>query len=220
MCGGKILIHPCSRVGHVFRKQSPYTFPGGTEQVLNKNKVRLAEVWMDQWKSFYTANTPSSKFTDPGDLTERKRLREDLGCRSFQWYLENIYPESPYPLHYHHLGQIVHQDTGLCLDTLGKKATEELGIDQCHGEGGHQVWVYTGNHELRAGDVCLDSVGDGTVKLWTCHGLGGNQEWLVTKEGSIQHRVSGHCLVVWDDNSVGLEQCGGHGEGWGWGLVE
>jgi len=216
MCGGKILIHPCSRVGHVFRKQSPYTFPGGTEQVLNKNKVRLAEVWMDKWKSFYTADTPSSKFVDPGDLTERKQLREDLDCLSFQWYLENIYPESPYPLHYHHLGQVVHLDTGLCLDTLDKKATEEPGVDQCHGQGGPQVWVYTGKHELRAGDVCLDAVGDdGTVKLWTCHGLGGNQVWLVTEGGRIQHQVSGQCLVVWDDDSVKLEQCGGHGEGWG-----
>jgi len=216
MCGGKILIHPCSRVGHVFRKQSPYTFPGGTEQVLNKNKVRLTEVWMDQWKRFYTANTPSSKLVNPGDLTERKQLREDLGCLSFQWYLENIYPESPYPLQYHHLGQVVHLDTGLCLDTLDKKATEEPGVDQCHGQGGPQVWVYTGKHELRAGDVCLDAVGDdGTVKLWTCHGLGGNQVWLVTEGGRIQHQVSGQCLVVWDDDSVKLEQCGGHGEGWG-----
>ena len=80
------------------------------------------------------------------------------------------------------------------------------------------MWVYTGHHELRAGYVCLDSVGDGTVKLWTCHGLGGNQEWLVTKEGRIQHQVSGQCLVVWDGDSVGLEQCGVHGNGWG--LVE
>jgi len=219
MCGGKLLIHPCSRVGHVFRKKSPYTFPGGTKQVLNKNKVRLAEVWMDQWKSFYTANTPSSKFVNPGDLEERKQLREDLGCHSFKWYLENIYPESPYPLRYLHLGQVVHLDTGLCLDTLDKEATEEPGVDQCDGQGGPQVWVYTGQHELRAGDVCLDAVGDdGTVKLWRCHGLGGNQVWVVSEEGRIQHQVSGLCLVVWDDDSVKLEQCGGHGEIWG--LVE
>lgn len=97
MCGGQLEIIPCSRVGHIFRKRQPYTFPGGVDQILVRNNMRLVEVWLDEYKEHYYAKRPDIKGRSYGDISERLELRKKLQCKSFSWYLQNVYKELPLP---------------------------------------------------------------------------------------------------------------------------
>ena len=52
MCGGTLEIVPCSHVGHIFRKRSPYKWRTGVN-VLKRNSIRLSEVWLDDYAKYY-----------------------------------------------------------------------------------------------------------------------------------------------------------------------
>ena len=99
-CGGRVEISPCSRVGHVFRKASPYSFPreGGVNTVLYGNLARVALVWMDQYSKFYfKIDQKAAEAAKNQNVTSRRILRDKLKCKSFDWYLDNVWPESFIP---------------------------------------------------------------------------------------------------------------------------
>lgn len=41
-----------------------------------------------------------------GDLTEREDIKRRLKCKSFSWYLENVYPESNMRNEFTYLGEV------------------------------------------------------------------------------------------------------------------
>uniref|UniRef100_A0A0K8UTM3 Putative polypeptide N-acetylgalactosaminyltransferase 13 n=2 Tax=Bactrocera latifrons TaxID=174628 RepID=A0A0K8UTM3_BACLA len=97
LCGGQIEIVPCSRVGHIFRKQHPFHFPNGSDSQTTylRNSKIIAESWLDAYKYFFYASKPAAKRIpiNSNDTVQSQQLRRALNCRPFSWYLQNVFPQ-------------------------------------------------------------------------------------------------------------------------------
>ncbi|XP_042200291.1 polypeptide N-acetylgalactosaminyltransferase 6 [Callorhinchus milii] len=212
-CGGQLEIIPCSVVGHVFRIKSPHSFPKGV-QVIARNQVRLAEVWMDEYKElFYKRNHQAAQIAKEksyGDLTSRFQLKERLQCKNFTWFLQNVYPELFVPeFHPIKAGAIKNKGTGSCLD-VGEQnhGGKPLILYPCHGMGGNQYFEYTHQTEIRhnlAKQLCLRAV-YGPVRLEECkYNKKGidvvmEEKWELGKDNLIRNDGINMCLSASDKN--------------------
>ncbi|KAM3723577.1 putative N-acetylgalactosaminyltransferase [Dirofilaria immitis] len=109
-CGGRIEILPCSHVGHVFRRASPHDFPNRKSGIiLNSNLLRVAEVWMDEWKfHFYKTAPQAYKIRETVDVSDRIELRKRLHCKSFKWFLDNVWKDHFLPQPGSVFGRVIH----------------------------------------------------------------------------------------------------------------
>jgi polypeptide N-acetylgalactosaminyltransferase len=158
-CGGTLEIVPCSRVGHVFRKQHPYTFPGGSGAVFAKNTRRAAEVWMDDYKSYYYAKVPLAKSVPFGDIEDRLEIRRSLNCKPFKWYLKNVYPDLKIPSQAVVIKSGALQQGSRCVDTMGRTDYHIAQMFPCHGVGGNQEWFLMKDDLIQHDDMCLSMPG-------------------------------------------------------------
>ena len=209
-CGGTLEIVPCSRVGHVFRNQHPYTFPGGSGTVFARNTRRAAEVWMDDYKDYYYAAVPAARHVSFGDISSRVGLRKQLNCHSFKWYIDNVYPDlDGRRSEITSLKALIQGDS--CLDSMGRGVGSIPELYPCHFRGGNQNWVHKETGLIQQGSTnnCLAAdLNTGQVLLQTCSHAP-EQHWAhISNMHTL--RPASHpdmCLDSAVGGSLGLEYC-------------
>uniref|UniRef100_A0A8B9JXH1 Polypeptide N-acetylgalactosaminyltransferase n=1 Tax=Astyanax mexicanus TaxID=7994 RepID=A0A8B9JXH1_ASTMX len=203
MCGGSLEIIPCSRVGHVFRKKHPYIFPEGNANTYIKNTRRTAEVWMDEFKLFYYSARPAARGKSYGDIRGRQDLRKSLKCRSFKWYLDNVYPELKVPDDSDGRSGVIRQRQN-CLEARQVEGQDlpVLALTPCTGTKDvpalNQEWVYTHGQQIlqQQKQLCLSvstTFPASQILLMPCNISDGKQRWQ--KSGThLEHQASHFCL--------------------------
>lgn len=128
-------------------------------------------------------------------------MRQQLQCKSFQWYIENVYPEIFIPGDAVAQGEIANKWSNMCVDSPANSETknERVNLWPCHGQGGNQYWLFSKNGEIRRDETCLDHSGGEAVNIYPCHGSKGNQLWRYDAgTHQVVHASSNKCLAVSD----------------------
>lgn len=203
MCGGEIEIVPCSRVGHIFRNDNPYSFPKDRVRTVERNLARVAEVWLDDYKELFYGHAYHllQRRAELGDLSQQKALRERLQCRSFRWYLENVYPDLAAPL-VKASGLLVNVATARCI--AAQNTT--LALQACDVNNKAQHFNYTWLRLLQHGELCVVPVGAaGAPGLRPCEGWESGLAWRHSSMAArpelaehlmVQHQHPPACLLV------------------------
>ncbi|XP_043279909.1 polypeptide N-acetylgalactosaminyltransferase 1-like [Venturia canescens] len=204
-CGGVLEAIPCSRVGHIFRNFHPYKFPDDKD-THGINTARLVYVWMDDYKRlfFFYREEFKHNTTAIGDLTERIKLRKKLKCKSFKWYLDNVYPEKFIPdeniVAY---GRVMLKNRNLCLDNLQRDEDKPyiIGLYSCHNKiFPSQFFSLSHYGELRREQTCavINTIDEDSprpkVQMVDCQYQGDEAKWTLTEEGKLVHVATGLCL--------------------------
>ncbi|XP_041356927.1 polypeptide N-acetylgalactosaminyltransferase 13-like [Gigantopelta aegis] len=210
MCNGSIEIVLCSHIGHIFRVKNPNKWPeaktGNRLPVTIANAFRVADVWMDEYKEYVFERFQMKG--DYGDVSERKKLRESLHCKSFDWYMKNVMPHKKIPNDTVYSGEI--RSVGFaeyCVDSMEKK-DKKPALFGCHGQGTNQFWQITKTGQIRQEPTFLCVVrGDIRKQGSECVTRNNQPVWKYMQDGSLLHYESGMCLKANKDKTLTVAKC-------------
>ncbi|XP_059115128.1 polypeptide N-acetylgalactosaminyltransferase 5 isoform X1 [Peromyscus eremicus] len=192
MCGGEIEIIPCSRVGHIFRNDNPYSFPKDRMKTVERNLVRVAEVWLDEYKELFYGHGDHliDQGLDVGNLTQQRELRKKLKCKSFKWYLDNVFPDLKAPV-VRASGVLVNVALGKCVSIENATAT----LEDCDGSSQLQQFNYSWVRLIKHGEWCMAPVTDkGSLRLQPCDNRDNKLKWLHKSTSGFRPELVDHIV--------------------------
>ncbi|KAF7646398.1 hypothetical protein LDENG_00187900 [Lucifuga dentata] len=209
LCGGSIEVIPCSKIAHIERYSKPYV--RDLSEMVRRNALRVAEVWLDEYK--YNVNIAwnlpvKNHGIDIGDVSERKKLREALKCKPFQWYIDNVYPMLDPVINVLGYGTLINDlKPDLCVDQGPVPGNIPI-LYSCHGATPQHCYYqddgqfYIGgikSHKYNSNRCLVDSGTGSYPALYDCK-VAKNKKfhmlWDFKQGGAIQNKDTKRCLEI------------------------
>lgn len=138
LCGGQILLVPCSIVGHVFRRHNEYRQKKGIDFITHNFK-RIAEVWLDDYKEcLYKREPEKYAKIDYGNVEKQKLIRQNLNCKPFKYFLDHLMPDMKEKFPCVEPGVFAsgaiqsEADPTMCVDTIPQPYKKNSTLSTCH----------------------------------------------------------------------------------------
>ncbi|KAK0041579.1 polypeptide N-acetylgalactosaminyltransferase 9 [Biomphalaria pfeifferi] len=205
MCGGSLLLSLCSHVGHVYRFANP-TLHG--VRLTLKNSVRVAEVWMDQYKHFFYEKL-GYNIPEYGDVRSRVRLRQSLKCSNFSTYLDKVDARVKERMDVNgvYFGQIASISTTLCLHRNEHKGN----LQHCSIDNFDQMWQFRTDQRITSREHVLGvkiKGRDRDLIFYADYYVIDEVLWVYDDHQRLQNKKTGMCLQANGTSmSVQFKQC-------------
>mmetsp|Transcript_40735 Transcript_40735/g.93740 ORF Transcript_40735/g.93740 Transcript_40735/m.93740 type:complete len:585 (-) Transcript_40735:54-1808(-) len=236
LCGGEIVIARESSVAHMWRRmddERTHAHYSVEARAATKNRLRAAVAWYGEFAEKlldYPSLKAGAKDNNGnpwfGDLTNILKIKDDLGCHDFGWFLHRFSDV-------YELGGLVPNETfqlrvaggSKCIAFKGGAGTANTGrgtakLEDCDPQSDRQRWHVANRDPSKAGapccsglrawntDQCMTKVSGGHILTYICDisGKTSDQFWDMTPQGQLFLRKAGFlqasCLQVASD---GLE---------------